>query len=155
MEQSANAGWVPFAARCCWYLSLVQLARDGAKRDEALCLECSNCGSQGLGPTICALLACLSIVEPAAIAGRKQAQARQRPHYGGVMPSTAAGSRYSSPVQLIRQRSARNEASRPQLPNDWDQSMGARVCGQLAVQPAPAVRSLPAYSLHWAIMADS
>jgi hypothetical protein len=40
-----------------------------------------------------------------------------RPHYGGVMPATATGGRYSSSVQLIRQRTARNEASRHKLPN--------------------------------------
>ena len=133
VQQSANAGWVPFAAQWGWHLSLVQLARDGAKGDEALCLECANCRSQGLGFRIC-LLACLSIIDPAALAGRKQAQARQHPHYGGVMPATATNGRYPSSVQLIRQRLARNEASRPKLQNGRNQGAGAGVRGSLIGQ---------------------
>jgi hypothetical protein len=31
VQHSADAGWVPFAAQCSWYLSLIQLARDATK----------------------------------------------------------------------------------------------------------------------------
>jgi hypothetical protein len=68
------------------------------------------------------------------------------------MPATATGSRYSSSVQLIRQRPARNEASRPKLAKGRGQSSGAGLCGPLAryrtAYPAPAGRSFPAYLLH-------
>ena len=73
--------------------------------------------SQSLGSRVCGLLACQSIVYPAALAGRKQTLPRQHPHHGRVTPATAAGGRYSSSVQLIRQRTARNEASRQKLSN--------------------------------------
>ena len=132
VQQSANAGRVPFAAKCRWYLSRVQLARDGTKRNEVLSPQCSNCRSQSLGSRICGLLVCQSIVDPVALAVRNQAQARQYPHHGGVAPATAAGGRYSSSVQLIRQRTARNEASRHKLLNGRGQSKGAGVCGSIA-----------------------
>jgi hypothetical protein len=130
-QESFNAGGVPFAAPCRWYLSRVQLARDEAESIEALCPEFTNCRGQRLGFRISVPLACLPIVDSAACAGRKKAQAPQHPHYGRVVPSTTAGGRYSSSVQLIRQRPARYEPSRPKLPNSWDQSIGAGVRGPL------------------------
>jgi hypothetical protein len=131
VQQSANAGRVPFAAKCRWYLSRVQLVRDGTKRNEVLPLQCSNCRSQSLSSRICGQLACQSIVDPGALAVRSQAQARQYPHHGGVAPGAGAGGWYSSSVQLFRQRTARNEASRHKLPNGRGQSKGAGVCRPL------------------------
>jgi hypothetical protein len=126
VQQSANAGWVPSAALCGWYLSLVQLARNGLRRDAALCPECANFRSQGLRSHVRGLLVCQYVV-----AGCDQAQTRQHPLYGGAMPATAAGGRYSSSVQLIRQRTARNEASRHKLSNGRGQSTGPGVCRPL------------------------
>ena len=102
------------ASANCRPVRLVSLARSTRARwrqkDVALCPECTNCLSQHLGARICGLLACLSIVDPAARAGCEQAQPRQHPHYGGVLPSTTPCRRYSSSVQLFRHRPARNEA---------------------------------------------
>src|SRR4029077_304455 len=109
-----------------WYLSLIQRARDGTKRDEALCLECTNCRSQSLGLGMCGLLACQSIVDPALGA---QAQARQHPLDGGAMPATATRGRYTSSVQLNRKRSLGSEAIRDELPNGRGHSKSAGVCG--------------------------
>src|SRR5580693_4065977 len=130
LQQSANAASMPSPAACGWYLSFVKLARDGTKRDEALSLECANYRSQHLGSHIRGLLECLSIVDHG-VAVRLQAQARQHPHHGGVMPAATTSGRYCSSVQLVRQRPARNEASRPKLPNGRDQSTGAGVRGPL------------------------
>ena len=69
------------------YLNRVQSSRR---------LERTNCRSQSLGSRICG----------GALAGCEQAQARQHPHHGGVMPATATSGRYSSSVQLIRQSPA-------------------------------------------------
>jgi hypothetical protein len=110
VQQSANAGRVPFAAKCRWYLSRVQLVRDGTKRNEVLPLQCSNCRSQSLSSRICGLLACQSVVDPGALAVRNQVQARQYPHHGGVAPGTATGGWYSS------YRRSRRHASGDRLP---------------------------------------
>jgi hypothetical protein len=101
----------PWLRRHVWwralaYLSLVQLARDGTKRNEALCPECPNCRGQSLGSRICGLLACLPIIYPAALAGGEQAQTLQHPYHGVGMPFTAMGGRDSSTVQLVCQRRA-------------------------------------------------
>jgi hypothetical protein len=75
------------AAQSSWYLSLFRRVRDGAKRNEAFCLEFTNCRSQRLGSRIGGTLAFLSIIDRGARAPREQPLARQHPHYGGVMPS--------------------------------------------------------------------
>ena len=157
MQQSLNAGWVPFAASRGWYLSLAQLACDGIDGDKASFLKIGNCRGQRLSSCVRSTLLCLSIVDPGARAPCEQALALQHPHYSGVMPFTTMGSRYSSSVQLFRQRPARNETWRHQFPNDRDQSMGAGVCGSSlacssTAYPSPAGRSFPVYSLHWAFM---
>jgi hypothetical protein len=135
VQQSADAGSVPFAAPCRWYLSLVQPARDGLEGDEARCPKITNCRGQRTSSRVRGPLVCQSIVDPAivdsAIFGREQIHVRQYPHDGGVVPPAAMGGRYSSSVQFIRQRPARNEASRPELTNDRDQGVGAGVCGPL------------------------
>jgi hypothetical protein len=46
MQQSLNAGSVPFADECGWYLSRVQLSRNGGESIEAPCLQFPNCRSQ-------------------------------------------------------------------------------------------------------------
>jgi hypothetical protein len=73
LQQSLNAGSVPFAAECGWYLSRVQLSRHGGESIETPCLEFTNCWSQRLGFRIGGLVACLSIVGPAVDKGREQA----------------------------------------------------------------------------------
>ncbi len=98
--------------------------------DEARCPKITNCRGQRTSSHVRGLLVCQSIVDPA-IFGRELIHARQYPHDGGVVPPAAMGGRYASSVQFIRQRPARNEASRPELTNDRDQSMGAGVCGPL------------------------
>jgi hypothetical protein len=128
-KQSANAGWMPLASQCRWYLSLVQFARDGLKGHGALCLECANSRSQSLGSRICGLVACKSNLDPAL---GDQTQARKHPPDGGAMPATAKGGRYSPSVQFIRKLTLGNEASRHKLPNGRRQSSGAGVCGPLA-----------------------
>jgi hypothetical protein len=82
LQQSANAKGVPFAALCCRYSSLVQLPRDGLDGDKARFPKFTNCRSQGLGSRIRGLLLCQTIIGPT-VAQRYQAQARQRPYYGG------------------------------------------------------------------------
>ena len=75
MPQSANAGWVPFGALCRWYLSLVQLTRNGF-RGEARFPKFMNCWAQGHSPNVRGPIDCPSIV---AVAGRDQAHAYQHP----------------------------------------------------------------------------
>ena len=94
-------------------------------------MERTNSWSQRLSSRICGgLSVCQSIFDPA-LTGRDPAQARQHPRYGGVVPFTAMGRRYSSSVQLFRQRPTRNEARRHKLPNDRNQCKGAGVRGPL------------------------
>jgi hypothetical protein len=153
-QQSLNASWLPFAVKCRWYLSLVQLARDGAGGDKACSPEFPNCRSQGFGSRLCGLLVCLPIIDPAIC---NQAKARKHPRHSGAMPVTATGSRNSSSVQFIRQRTLGHEPGRHKIPNSRDQSMrvGIRgpLIGQRTMTSAHARRPFPAYSLHWAIMA--
>jgi hypothetical protein len=61
---------------------------------------------------ICGPPACLSIVDPGALAGHKQALTRQHSHYGGDMPSAATVGGYLPPIQLIRHCLTRCKASR-------------------------------------------
>jgi KilA-N domain len=84
------------------YLSLTQLACDGPDGDKALVPKLGDCRGQRLSSHVRGMLLCLSIVDPDALAPGEQVQARQHPHYGGVMPSTVPCSRYSSSVQLVR-----------------------------------------------------
>jgi hypothetical protein len=128
VQQSANAAWVPFAAPCRLYFSLVQLTSNGLDGDKARFPKFTNCRANSLSPHVCDPLACPSIV---AVAGRDQAQARQHPRDSGAMPSTAKGGRYPSSVQFIRQLTLGNEASRYKLPNGRGQNSGAEVCGPL------------------------
>jgi len=121
---------VPFAAPCRWYPSPVQLARDGTDGDKARFPKLANCRAKGLSSHVRDPLACQSIVDPA-LSRREQAQARKHPHYGGTMPPTATGARYPPSVQLIRHPTLGNEACRHKLPNGWEHSKGAGVCGPL------------------------
>ena len=107
VQQSLNAGWLPFATSRGWYLSRAQLACDGIDGDEASILNLSNVEANASARTSATMLLCLSIVDPGARAPCEQALALQHPHYSGVMPFTAMGSLYSSSVQLFRQRPAR------------------------------------------------
>ena len=103
-QESLDAGRVPFAAKCGWYLSLDQLACDGINGDKASGLNLGYCRGQRLSSHVSGTLLCLSVVDPRVVAPRDQAQARQYSRYRGPMPSTAKGSQYPSSIQLIRQR---------------------------------------------------
>jgi hypothetical protein len=83
LQQSLNASWLPFAVKCRWYLSLVQLARDGAGGDKACCREFPNCRSQGFGSRLGGLLVCLPIIDPAICS---QTKARKHPRLS--LPNT-------------------------------------------------------------------
>jgi hypothetical protein len=63
VQQSTNARWVPFATPCRWYLSLVQLARDGLDGEKARFPKFTNCRAKSLGSRVRDLLACQSIVD--------------------------------------------------------------------------------------------
>jgi hypothetical protein len=121
---------MPFAALCRRYPSLVQLPGDGIDGDKARFPKFTNCRSQGLGSRIRGPLVCQTIIGPA-VAQRYQAQARQHPYYGGQMPPAAKGGRYAPSVQLVRQRSVRNEVSHHQLPNGRGACTDVRVCDSL------------------------
>jgi hypothetical protein len=149
-QQLVNAGSVPFAATCRWYLSLVQLASDGQAGDKARSLKFTNCRAHGFSPRVRDPPDCKSIV---ALAGCDQTQAYQHPRDGGAMPPATTGGRYPTSVQFIRKRALGNEASRHKLPNGLGQSSGAGVCGLperrgSSVYPARARRSYPTYLLH-------
>src|SRR6266851_4625458 len=118
---------MPFAAPCRWYLSLVQLARDGLDGDKARFPKFTNCRAKGLSSHVRDALARQSIVDPV-LSRRELAQARKHPRYGGAMPPTANGAWYPPSVQFIRQRALGNEACRHKLPNGREQSKGAGVC---------------------------
>ena len=137
LQQSANAAWVPFAAPSGSYLSRIQLARDGAKRDEALYLECTNCRSQCLGSGICGLLVCQPIVDRAL---GDQAEAPQYLPDAGAMPPTAEGGWYPPSIQFIRQCLLGNEACRHKLSNGRGQSSGAAVCCHMVRSRAGMLR---------------
>jgi hypothetical protein len=62
LQQSGNSGWVPFAARCRWYPSRVQLSRDGLARDKARCPDFKNCRAQGFSSHVRDPLQCKVIV---------------------------------------------------------------------------------------------
>jgi hypothetical protein len=79
-QQSLNAGRLPFAVKCRWYLSFVQLARAGAGGDKAPSREFPNCRSQGFGSRLCGLLVCLPIIDPAIC---NQAKTRKDPRDAG------------------------------------------------------------------------
>jgi len=72
VQQSVNAGSVPFADTCRGYLSLVQLASDGHAGDKARFPKSMNCWAQGRSSHVRGPLERQSI---AALAGRNQAQA--------------------------------------------------------------------------------
>ena len=129
-QQTANGGWLPFAAPCRLYPLHVQLSRDVLGGDKARFAKFPNCRAIGFSSHVRGLLGCSSIVDPA-LAQLDQAQARQHPHDGGAMPASAKGGRYPSSVQLTRQLTLGNEASRHELPNGRGQSSGAGVCGLL------------------------
>ena len=119
LQQSGNHGQVPFAASWRWYPSLVQLVRDGLDGDKTRFAKFTNCRTKGLGSHVSGPL-------------HRQPHAPKHPHYSGAMPASAKGSRYPSSVQLTRQLTLGNEASRHELPNGRGQSSGTGVCGSLA-----------------------
>ncbi len=121
---------MPFAAACCWYPALVQLARNGVDGDKACFPKFTNCRAKGLGSHIRDPLACQSIVDPA-LSRREQAQAGKHPCYGVAMPPTASDAQYPPSVQFIRQPTLGNEACRHKLSNGREQSKGAGVCGPI------------------------
>ena len=61
-QQMVNAGSVPFAATCRWYLSPVQLASDGQAGDKARFPKFTNCRAHGVSPRVRDPPDCQSIV---------------------------------------------------------------------------------------------
>jgi hypothetical protein len=153
VQQSANAGPVPFGTEWRWYLALVQLVRDSLD-GQARLAKFMNCLAQGLGSQVRGPLKSQSII---AVTGLDQPKTYQHPGYGGAMPITAVGGWNPPSVQFIPQRLLGNEACSHKLSNGRRQSSGAGVRGllerQRTVPPAPARRRLLTCSLHRAIMA--
>jgi hypothetical protein len=103
LKQSVDAGRVPFASECGWYLSRVQLARDGPS-GKARFLEFTKCWFQSHGTCVRGV--------PARSPERDQAKSKQHPPYSHVVPATAAGGRCTPPVQFIRHGTLGDEPSR-------------------------------------------
>jgi hypothetical protein len=143
---------VPFAAERGWYLSRVQLTRDGPS-GEASFPKFMNCLAQCLGSHVHGPLDRQSLD---AVAG--QPEAREHPCYRSAMPATTTGRRYSPPVQFIRQRTLRDETGCHKLLKGREYIEGKRVRDLLvrsrAGRPTLTGRDAPIYSLHPAIMAD-
>jgi hypothetical protein len=147
LKQSVDAGRVPFAAERGWYLSRVQLTRDGPS-GEASFPKFMNCLAQCLGSHVHGPLDRQSLD---AVAG--QPEAREHPCYRSAMPATTTGRRYSPPVQFIRQRTLRDETGCHKLLKGREYIEG-RLVRSRAGRPTLSGRDAPIYSLHPAIMAD-
>jgi hypothetical protein len=130
LQQSANGGWMPFAAPWGRYSLLVQLSRGGLGGDKACFSKPTNCRAIGLSLNVCHPLECKVIVG-SAMFRRELEQARKQPPYAAAMPPTTEGACYPSSVQLIRKAKS-GSARCHKFSNGREQSKGAGVCGPLA-----------------------